>query len=282
MRWLVLAFAVFLARPTLVRACATCTVGDPTLTVLGTGQPAEARRRLGLVIRHHRERIDDSGSVSRLQQERYDLGFAWAPGPRGMISVQFPFAHQRVTLPNLARVQRWALADVSVRGRIVLFRDRVLGARHLFNAIVGLELPTATRPRDVPEDLRAGSGTWDPIVGLSYNGFAGAWSGFISLSAIVPMTKSDGLRFAPALQSIARLQFQPTMVVGVHAYGQLRHEGRRGDSAGGTLVRSGVGVILSPLVDLVLYLQGSLPLWQDLEEGRREEWLIEGGATVDF
>lgn len=260
------------------RACATCTVGDPTLTTLGTGQPSRGRLRAGLVLRHHRETLRNEAGRTTLRQERYELGLAWAPSARWMLGLTLPAAYQRFAHPNLAETRRWSFGDVALTSRAVLYRDRALGARHLLVGVLGLELPTASRPRGIPDELHAGSASWDPIAGLDYLWFGSPWSLLLGARVLVPMAaRGDDERPAPAFQAVTSVQWQPHPVVGGRLNAQLRRETGHG---GSSLLRVGAGVVVAPATDLVLHAQVSLPAWQT--GITREGLTLEIGGTVDF
>ncbi len=263
--------------PTRARACGTCAVGDPTLTTLGSGQPATGRVRAGLVARHHRETLRAAGGRWTLQQERYELGLVWTPSARWKLQFTLPFAYQRIGHPNLARTRRWSWGDVAARVGTVLYRDRTLGPRHLLVGAVGAELPTTSRPRNVPDELYAGSASWDLTGGLSYLFFASPWSMLLGTRLVAPLAGLEH-RPAPALQVLGGVQWQPLRGLGGRLSAQIRHEFGAG---GGSLLRLGGGVVVAPASGVVLHAQLTAPAWQT-GRSRREGFAVEIGATVDL
>lgn len=73
------------------RACSTCTVGDPTLTVMGAEQPTAGRLRFSSSLRWRRERVEQG---HRLVERRLELGVAWSPIARVTLSVGVPIVSQ--------------------------------------------------------------------------------------------------------------------------------------------------------------------------------------------
>ena len=262
--------------PIEARACGTCAVGDPTLTTLGSGQPAAGRVRASLVARHHRQTLRATDGRWGLRQERYELGLVWTPSARWRLQLTAPFAYQRIDHPNLARTRRWSWGDVAVQVGAVLYRDRALGPRHLWIADLGTELPTASRPRDIPDELYAGSASWDLTGGLSYLFFARPWSMLLRARLVAPLA---GLarRPAPAVQALGGVQWQPLRALGGRLSAQLRREL---GADGGSLLRLGGGVVIAPATDVVLHAQLTAPAWQS--GSSREGLAVEIGATVDL
>ncbi len=138
-----------------------------------------------------------------------------------MLSAALPIIHQHLAYPNLASERRVAVGDLDVRARVFLYRDRALSPRHLLASIVGLELPTA--PLLAPSigratmDFQAGSGSFDPIVGIAYSGFFGDWS--TQLVSVLTMRTRGHLetRDGPSWSSSATLQWQPMTTLGLQA-----------------------------------------------------------------
>jgi hypothetical protein len=124
-----LSLAALFADASAARACSTCTVGDPTITVLGTGQPYRNRLRFSVAGRQRRERIGVAPERLELLEHRFELGVAWAATDRWVLSAMLPLTQQRVSYPNLAEERRFGLGDAELRARAVLYRDRQLTPR---------------------------------------------------------------------------------------------------------------------------------------------------------
>ena len=298
---LVGALAALAAAPSAARACSTCTVGDPTLTVTGTEQPFQNRVRLSAVLRHRRETLAALGTdgvrvpdAVRLRENRVELGLSWAPAYRVVLAATLPLIHQRVRYANLARTERWTVGDLDLRARTVLYRDRRLAPRHLLSAVVGLELPTAPELRDpagrIIFDLQAGSGSVDPLVGLLYSRFAGVFSAHVTSTLRVPTEGYAATRLGPTAQLSVAGQVQPWTVFGLRASLDGRLDGRevtggaRVDDTGGGILFGTLGVIALPVprdADLVVLAQLSVPLVERRRNGR-EGGVVSAGVTHDF
>ena len=277
-----------LANVRVVRACSTCTVGDPTLTVMGAEQPTDGRLRFSSSLRWRRERVLQGHT---LVERRVELGVAWSPIARVTLSVGVPVVSRRARFPNLAEERSLGLGDVDVRARVLLFRDRELAPRHLLAAVLGLELPTAVRSAgpytDDPEH-QSGTRTWDPIVGLTYGRFAGPWSVHALAVLLTPASEGVGrVRGGPSLRASLHAQWQPWSALGFalgldgRVDGREHVDGARDDATGGATIYGGGGLVLAPREDVVLDLRIAAPLWQRLRGGHVEGWVAFVGATID-
>lgn len=274
------------ARP--ARACSTCTVGDPTLTVMGAEQPTDGRLRFSSSLRWRRERVEQGHA---LVERRVELGVAWSPIARVTFSVGVPIVSRRARFPNLAEERSLGLGDVDVRARVMLFRDRELAPRHLFAAVLGLELPTAVRsagPYEDDPEHQPGTRSWDPIVGLTYGWFAGPWSMHALAVLLTPASEGvGGVRGGPSLRGSMRAQWQPWTVVGFalaidgRVDGREHVDGVRDDATGGAVFYGGGGVVLAPSEDVVFDLRLSVPVWQRLRGGHVEGVVAFAGVTID-
>ena len=268
----VLGFCVW-AFPSPADACSTCASGDPTLTTLGAGAPYAGRVRLGLELQHRRETVHDV----RLREERYALGLAYSPLERLTLTATLPFAYQRLQLTNLAEARRWSLGDASLRASVTLYQDRAFATRHLIAAIGGMEMPTATRPSDVPRDLQLGSRSWDALIGLRYGWYAQPIS--IQLHALLGAPLDDSDRNART-QLAGFAQWQPLEPFGMRA--GLRAEVEKRTSERGGWQVDGIAGLMSRVGDAVGWAQLVVPLGQSWRGGHRADWGVELGVSVDL
>ena len=279
-----------LSQAGVARACSTCTVGDPTITVMGVGQPYRNRVRLSVAGRQRRERIGVAPDRLELLEHRFELGVAWAATERWVLSAMVPLTQQRVTYPNLAQERRFGLGDAEVRARAVLFRDRALAPRHLLSAILGLELPTGTRIPDRADqltfDLQTGSGSVDPIVGVLYSRFAAPHSLHAMVSVVVPTPGRYDVRGGTSGRALVRYQWQPGafgLELGVDGRidGMDRVEGAADRDSGGGIVWVSGGAVARATDDLVFRVVVSVPVVQSLRGGHREGVALLGSVVLD-
>ncbi len=274
--------------PSRARACSTCTVGDPTLTVMGAELPSAGRLRLSTALRWRTEREREG---PRVVERRLELGVAWSPTSRLTLAFGAPLVSRRARYANLAEERSIGLGDLDLRARVVLFRDRPFAPRHLFAGVVGLELPTAWRsvgPHDDDPEQQPGSRTWDPLAGLTYGFFREPFSLAALAVLVAPVDEGiGGVRPGLALRGTLRAQWQPHAVFGVALGADLRVDGRehlegqRVSESGGAILYGTAGVVIAPLDDVVIDLRLSLPVWQGLRGGHDEGVVAFAGVTID-
>jgi len=287
-RWFaVIAGVVFAFGAEEARACSTCAVGDPTLTVMGTGQPFAGRLRLSALWAHRSESVE----ALEIREERLTLAAAWSPHSRVTLSASMPLVWQNVRYPNLARETALATGDAELRARAVLYRDRALGPRHLLSVVGGLELPTASRRRSHDgqrlDVLQPGTSTWDPIAGVAYSGFAERLSMHVVSTLLAPVSSRDGRRPGVSWRTAVRGQVQAHPRLAVRAGADVRVDGRDdvdGDldeQSGGAILHGVVGAVAEPVEDLLLQLDVSAPLLERRRGGHDEGWVVLAGVTLD-
>lgn len=239
--------------PHAARACSVCAVGDPTLTLMGQGQPGARRLRLSTTETWRRLRIEGVD----MRENRLSVGVAYAPHARLMLAAQLPFAHQRLRYPNLAERRRWSLGDATLDARAVIFRDRAFAPTHLLLARFGVEAPTGSS-RDAAD---LGTGGWSPRLGLAYAHFAAPWSSNFSASVRTP-TSNEPI----SAELEASVQLQPWTAFGFRLGADVRYDGEtRVLGYAGLIGRVG-DLVLSALVAAPMYqaLNGTDRVWPSL------------------
>ena len=275
-------------------ACGTCTVGDPTLTVMGVGQPKAARVRTSVAIRRQEDRVGEQNvDALELREQRLEFGVAYSPTDRLTASVMMPLVHLRVTEINLAERNTWAPGDLEIRLRGMIFSDRAVAPRHTLSAIVGLELPTSTTARGtdglvLPLEFQAGSGSWDPIAGASYNLFANPWSLYLTALATFPTSGHANAKGGMQFRQLATVQFQPWSVFGFRAGAEFRVEGattERGiedPDSGGHVTYLSAGLVALPHSNVVLHVAASIPVIERFSGTHDEGLSISAGIIYEI
>lgn len=290
----VIALAVNLAATTEARACATCGCGDPTLTALGAEKPYRNRVRASVEGRLRTDRIGapDVDQI-RLNEQRVDVQGAWAPHERLFLLLTVPVMRREVSNVNLARRLTLGLGDVELRGKVFLYQDSDDVPRHLVSAIGGVKFPTAPLQRDgtgrlLPIELQPGTGSVDPIVGLSYAFFPRPWSAYASVQGFFPTKGTEGYRASAALRSTIAVQYQikpwiaSRLAVDTRLDGKALEAGASERDSGGFIGFVSPEVLVSPMTDVMLYASVRIPVVQALAGYHREGPIYTLGAAVDF
>lgn len=290
----VLAVVVF-AHPSIAGACSTCSVGDPTLTVMGAEQPFAHRLRTALIARHtsHRWGVPRQ-TAQEVSEQRFEASVSYAPTEWLSLSVLVPVVRRRLTFVNLASDERVSLADLEVRLRAFVLRDRRFAPRHLGAVMVGAEIPTAPKRTDrdgatLPLELQTGSGSLDPMVGLTYSFFEDPFSFHAVSSVLIPTRGFEDSRSGISVRGSLTGQLQPWSFLGGRLgldgrWEQATDEGEAGidPNSGGFVGFVSTGLVSSPIDDLVLQLTLSVPVWTSFRGAQNEGLALSGGATFDF
>jgi hypothetical protein len=275
-------------------ACGTCSVGDPTLTIVGFEQPKANRVRTSAAVRHRNDSIGEANiDELALSEQRMELAAAYSPIDRFSIFLMMPVVHRLITEVNLAESSIWAPGDLDLRVRGVIWRDRKFAPRHLISLIGGLEFPTSTIEYDengvpLPLEFQAGTGSWDPIAGASYGMFMDPWSLFVSSIAIFPTTGIADTRASTSFRQTAIGQFQPWKFLGFQLGAEFRIDGPgyigdvRDPDTGGHITYATLGLIGLPHERVLLHATAAVPVIQRLDGTHREGFAFTAGLVYEL
>jgi hypothetical protein len=294
MKVLVLALTLVALAPARARACASCACGDPTLTALGTEQPARNRLRASLEARHRVDLVGVPGvDELRLAEQRLDGQLAWAPHERVFLLAALPVLRRELTYDDGFQRRTWGVGDLELRAKVFLLKDRAFAPRHLIAAIAGAKLPTAPVDRRLngqalPPELQAGTGSFDAIVGLSYAHFTFPWSAYASTQLLLPGAGTAGTHAGRSLRGTVAAQRHLGEIVAVRFALDSRFDGQGLEggvpdpNSGGFIAFAAPELLVSPLTDLSLSAWVKVSLLNRLD-GRHEEPFVAGlSAAYDF
>jgi hypothetical protein len=280
--------------PARARACASCGCGDPTLTALGTEQPARNRLRASLEARDRLDVVGVSGvDELRLREQRLDGQLAWAPHERLFLLAALPVLRRNLTYDDGFHRQTWGIGDLELRAKLFLFQDRAFAPRHLIAVMGGAKLPTAAVDRrlngqPLPPELQAGTGSIDAIAGASYAHFAYPWSAYASSQLLVPGTGTAGDRAARSLRTTLAGQrhlgsmLAARLALDTRLDGKGREAGLPDPNSGGFIAFAAPELLVSPVTDLSLSVWIKIAVLNRLD-GRHEEPFLAGlSAAYDF
>lgn len=292
--WVLTALVVPLSSVSEAAACGTCSVGDPTLTIVGFEQPKAQRVRTSATARHRSDRIGEQ-NVDELQlsEQRLELAAAYSPTDRWTLSLMMPVVHRLVTAVNLAAADIWAPGDLELRVRAVVYRDRAFAPRHLVSLIGGLEFPTSSVERDaegipLPLEFQAGTGSWDPIAGVSYTMFSDPWSVYVSSVGIFPTQGTADTKVGISFRQTALGQLQPWTFLAFQVGAEFRIDrpgyiaGVRDPNTGGHITYGTFGIVGLPHAKVLLHITAAVPLVQRLDGAHEEGLGITGGLIYEI
>lgn len=292
--WVIAALFAPLGVAAEVSACGTCSVGDPTLTIVGFEQPRGQRVRTSGTLRYRNDRIGDP-QVDELQlaEQRMELAGAYSPTDRWTLSLMMPLVHRLVSAVNLAEADIWAPGDLELRARAVVWRDRKFAPRHLVSLIGGLEFPTSSIERNadgvpLPLEFQAGTGSWDPIAGASYTMFSDPWSVYVSSTAIFPTQGTADTKVGISFRQTVLGQFQPWHFLAFQVGAEFRIDqpgyiqGVRDPNTGGNITYGTFGLIGLPHDKVLLHFTTAIPMIQRLDGQHVEGLAITAGLVYEI
>ncbi|MBX3273032.1 MAG: hypothetical protein KF729_22405 [Sandaracinaceae bacterium] len=287
---LVLVLGVALAPTSRAAACASCGCGDPTLTTIGVGQPFAGRARVSLALEG---RWDELGEGTVMGEASARLAASYAFDDRVALAASVPLLLRDLTWASQRHVTTLGLGDADVRARVVLLRDRSFAPSHLFGVALGVKLPTSIDQVDahgarLPVVAQSGSGTIDPLIGLTYSHFADPFALFASATVALPFAgryeespgpslflsvaaqhRFDG-HFSVRLGTDARLD--APALIGARTDPRTRHFS----------LFTAADLLVSPITDWIFQLGASVPVLQDSPQGRTEGVYFRLAVTADI
>ncbi|MFO0739785.1 MAG: hypothetical protein U0270_28055 [Labilithrix sp.] len=277
------------------KACATCGCGDPTLTAMGAEKPFANRLRASIDSRY---RSDDIGQPRvdqiRLREGRFDGQLAWAPTAQLFLLGTAPLLRRSIRYVNGGETATTALGDVEVRARAFVFVDRAFAARHLFAVTAGLKMPTAPRQRDettggfLPIEAQPGTGSWDPLLGMSYAYFPRPLSFYASVQGSAPLRGTGEFRASPSVRTTTTLQYQirpwlaPRLGIDTRLDARSYEDGLPERDSSGFVGFVSPELLLSPSVDVVVVFSARIPVLQALAGYHREGPILGAAVAYDF
>jgi hypothetical protein len=275
-------------------ACAVCGCGDATLTTMGGEAPFQGRMRAALEARYREDAIGTPGRDRiELTEGRIDASFSWAAHERLVLGATLPALLREVEYVNLARETTVGIGDAEVRAKFVTFKDRRFGARHVLYSTLGVKLPTGPEAEDdagrsLPFELQPGTGSVDPLVGLSYATFQGDWSGYGSAHAYFATPGWNGNRASSSLRVSASAQrqlvpaFALRLGIDTRIDARATEDGRPEPDSGGFIGFLSPEALVSPGMDVTIVGSARIPVLNALEGEHDESVILSVAVAVDF
>lgn len=287
-----LAVALFII-PGLARACATCACGDPTLTSMGTEQPFSGRLRLATTVRTWGQTQGEAAvDAVSLRELRMDLSAAYAPRSWLILSATLPLQARRVQDVSLMRERGWGPGDLEVAAKAYVFRDKEFSPHHLLGIVAGARVPTSPTLHDAAGDplsidAQLGTGSWDPLAGLSYTAFRGEWSFVANATGYLPTRGREGFRAGASLRATLAAQYQPSPRWALHLATDTRVEGPsdtlgvRDSEGSGFIGFLSPDVLFSPTTDTIIQLGVRVPVLNLLNHTRQSP-ILQAAVAYDL
>ena len=281
------------AAPGPARACSTCMVGDPTLTLMGTEKPYEGRLRMSLDYFSRDEEIGVEGVNKRtIDDQRVRLDFAWAPTRRIMLGLRLPYVRRTLESFNLETQESTALGDVRLTAKFFLQKKDSFQT-HMYGLLAGARLPTADEQTSngVPLEFDA-----QPGIGATvYN--AGAWYSYFDFPWLVYLSGTyhympdegfQGFNAGDALVTTLGMQYATDYNYAFQLSFDTRYSEKdtffdiEDPDSGGFIGYLSPGFVYSAKTDLLFFANIKLPVVDNLNGNHEEGAIFNIGVTYDF
>ncbi len=306
---------IALFMPQSAQACAACACGDPTLTVMGMGKPFTGRLRLSL---EETLTAESSGGVAKAtggpnsqalepavdrMRARTALAVSAVVAPRLTLSAEVAWTVARSVAAGAHPLWTAGLSDATVRGRFLVFQDRAFVPRHLVSLTGGYRVPSPFAVQGAGDaavgvDDQPSLGAHVFEAGLLYSAFPTGvfrpFSAFVSARAFAATPGFDHTLPGPGVGATVTGQFQPTPVAAIQmgidtrstlAAVDTRTLGAKDPtvlSPAGHVAMAHVGIVFSPMTDLILRLLVRAPLIDTRAPTVQEGAHLLLGATWDI
>ena len=284
-------------------ACATCSCGDPTLTIQGMEKPYAGRLRFSLEAIYNSEKFGPPGPIApgnehhEIWDGRLLLGTSWTPHERITLNLQIPLAIRHLDhFDGDPPEQTAGLGDVEFSGRVYLFRDDT--SRHLAGLLAGARFPTTISheyadgsPYSI--DAEPGQGQWAPMVGAWYGYYNFPRFLFASVNALLPVghgiadaegSFDGGRAVAATLTGQYSMTGRFGVQLGFDTRWSERHQSLNGhpEDSGGFLGSITPGIVFSPVEDLLFRAYVQVPVAKDFNGYQRQGPAVGGALVYDL
>jgi hypothetical protein len=291
---LAMCLCMALAETTTVLACPVCSIGDPTLTAIGTEAPSQGRFRASIDLGH---RTDTVGTPYvdelHLSEQRLSLQSSWAVTDWMVLLTTMPFVRRRVRYANYSEMDVWGVGDLQFRAKMFVYQDRRFRPRHLVSLLAGISLPTAPLERNqggdfLPMELQPGTGSVMPLTGAMYTYFRFPWSAYVTAQLNIPTVNPEDFRASTSLKTTTAVQYQLTQELALRPGIDTRYDtpatqaGVNEPDSGGFIAFASMEVLVSLTMEWMMYGAARIPvinaLWGRHEEGP----VLSLGVAYDF
>ncbi|MBU8897927.1 transporter [Corallococcus sp. H22C18031201] len=243
---------------------------------MGDEQPFEGRLRLSTTLRAWGHTLGRDGEDAlRLRELRMDVAVAYAPRSWLVLAANLPLQLRETRDVSLTRERGWGVGEVDVSAKAFVWKDKEFSPDQLVSVVAGVKLPTAPvlHARDgsvLGLDAQPGSGSVDPMAGLSWQGFRGTWSFAASALGFLPTRGREGFRAGASLRTALAAQYQPgtrwAVRLGVDSRLEAANDthGVREENGGGFIAYASPDLLFSPTMDVTLQAGVRVPFLNQL------------------
>jgi hypothetical protein len=258
-------------------ACTTCgcsqtPAGASLLSLTGRDASTAGTLRLSLEgrIASHTVRVHDPIDETTLEN-RWTLGASWSPLDWLALDAFVPLVVRHVAESGREGTTVARPGDSELSARFHLLRTTSGPVRHVLTVAAGLKVPTAPAVEDpsgriVSLALQTGTGSWDPLAGLSYALLGERWSLFtaatlrFSTEGRAQWTAGRSVLVTVAPQFQINPVFSVLLALDARANEADRQAGEQLPNSGAILLYVSPTLLVSPTPNLMLRATLQWPL----------------------
>jgi len=270
-------------------ACSTCTVGDPTLSLMGTEKSFEGRLRFSA---DYLSRIEKMGlehfNQTKLTEQRLTLGLGYAWDEKLNLSMRLPLVRKQLQFVNLAEQTHSGIGDLDISAKLTISSDEQHSHRHLWGIIGGSRLPTAQKINNLDIDGQSGTGAFVPNIGAWYGFYQYPYFLYASGVYHYAFEGFDNFKAGEAIVSTLAgqvafnhsLAFQ--LALETRWSKQNKTDNQTDPDSGGTLGFLSPKLIYSITPDILLNVGVQIPVIKKLKGNHQEDTTLQFGVVYDF
>ncbi len=293
-RWIVLGVSLALMFASNgVFACATCMVGDPTISTMGTEKPFAGRMRLGADYIKRGETVGPPDRDLETEEERMTINFSYTLNEFWTFAASLPFVTKSVSRYDLTAETGSGVGDIDLAARWYIGKDDSFAVRYIWGMSFGLRAPTSKKEKSggkaIDIDAQPGAGATIPSAGAWVGFFGHPWFYYLSGSVQHALTDGyQGYQAGDVLLVTGMVQYALIQSLALQLSLDSRfkrpdeYSGVKDIDSGGMLLMATPGLAWMAIEDVVLSMNYQIPLIENARGHQEEDPLLRIGAAYDF
>ncbi len=266
-------------------ACSTCSVGDPTLSLMGTEKSFDGRLRFSADYLSRIEKMGLEGfNQTKLTEQRLTLGLGYAWNEKLNLSMRLPIVRKQLQFVNLAEQTHSGMGDVDISAKWTLSPY----SHSMWGIIGGSRLPTAQKINNLDIDGQSGTGAFVPNIGAWYGFYEYPYFLYASGVYHYAFEGFDNFKAGDAIVSTLAGQVALNHALAVQLALETRWSKQNTTNhqtdpdSGGTLGFLSPKIIYSITPDILLNIGVQIPVIKKLKGNHQEDTTLQLGVIYDF
>jgi len=278
-----------------VLACATCLLGDPTITTMGTEKPFAGRMRVSAEYISRGEKIGQDGiNENDISEQRINYGFSYSLNKNWIFSATVPVVNKSLDRFDMSHEQSGGVGDIDLNARWFIGSGKGFVARYLWGVHFGATIPVTEEEKNdddtaIDFDSQPGPGALVPSFGVWYGSYRMPWFLYTSATYQHAVTEGhqgyqggDAFLFSGLVQYAMAYKIALQLSLDNRFKIADKYDDEKDPNSGGLLTMLSPGIAWTPIDDLILNLKYQYPIYENVRGRQVEEANIRIGVTYDF